>query len=33
MYAALDAGATEYIMKPFTKDILVGKLELAGIHP
>jgi two-component system chemotaxis response regulator CheY len=29
---ALDAGANEYVMKPFTKDILVGKLELAGIH-
>ena len=33
MMAALEAGATEYIMKPFTKDILLGKLELAGIHP
>ncbi len=33
MYAALKAGATEYIMKPFTKEILLGKLELAGIHP
>lgn len=29
---ALDAGANEYVMKPFTKDILVGKLELTGIH-
>jgi two-component system chemotaxis response regulator CheY len=29
---ALEAGANEYVMKPFTKDILVGKLELAGIH-
>ena len=29
---ALDAGANEYVMKPFTKDILVGKLELAGIY-
>jgi len=29
---ALDAGANEYVMKPFTRDILVGKLELAGIH-
>ncbi len=33
MVAALEAGANEYIMKPFTKDILVEKLELAGIHP
>ena len=30
---ALEAGANEYVMKPFTKDILVEKLELAGIHP
>jgi len=32
MVAALEAGANEYIMKPFTKDILVEKLELVGIH-
>ena len=32
MAAALEAGANEYIMKPFTKDILVEKLELVGIH-
>lgn len=32
MSAALEAGANEYIMKPFTKDILVEKLELVGIH-
>lgn len=31
--AALEAGANEYVMKPFTKDILVEKLQLAGIHP
>jgi len=30
---AMDAGANEYVMKPFTQDILVEKLELAGIHP
>jgi two-component system chemotaxis response regulator CheY len=29
---ALDAGANEYVMKPFTKDILLGKIELTGIH-
>ncbi len=29
---ALDAGANEYMMKLSTKDILVFKLELAGIH-
>src|SRR6202049_4807598 len=33
MAAALDAGANEYVMKPFTKEILVEKLQLAGIHP
>ena len=33
MTAALEAGANEYVMKPFTKDILVEKLELTGIHP
>jgi two-component system chemotaxis response regulator CheY len=32
MAAALEAGANEYIMKPFTKDILVEKLELLGIN-
>ena len=31
MAAALEAGANEYIMKPFTKDILVEKLQLVGI--
>jgi two-component system chemotaxis response regulator CheY len=29
---ALEAGANEYVMKPFTKDILVEKLQLLGIH-
>ena len=33
MTAALEAGANEYVMKPFTKDILVEKLQLVGIHP
>ena len=33
MAAALEAGANEYVMKPFTRDILIEKLELAGIHP
>lgn len=33
MAEALEAGATEYVMKPFTRDILVEKLQLAGIHP
>ena len=30
MAAALEAGANEYVMKPFTKDILVEKLQLVG---
>jgi two-component system chemotaxis response regulator CheY len=32
MTAALEAGANEYIMKPFTRDILVEKLELVGVQ-
>jgi two-component system chemotaxis response regulator CheY len=32
MAAALEAGANEYVMKPFTRDILADKLRLAGIH-
>jgi len=31
--SALEAGASEYIMKPFTKDIIREKLELVGILP
>jgi len=30
--AALSAGANEYLMKPFTKDALVEKLELLGVE-
>jgi two-component system chemotaxis response regulator CheY len=33
MTSALEAGANEYVMKPFTKDILLEKLELIGISP
>ncbi len=32
MAAALEAGANEYVMKPFTQDILVEKLQLAGVQ-
>jgi two-component system chemotaxis response regulator CheY len=32
MAAALEAGANEYVMKPFTKAILVEKLQMAGIR-
>ena len=31
MSSSLEAGADEYVMKPFTKDILKEKLELIGI--
>jgi two-component system chemotaxis response regulator CheY len=30
METALNAGANEYVMKPFTKDILLSKLEIVG---
>jgi two-component system chemotaxis response regulator CheY len=33
MAAALEAGANEYVMKPFTKEILLEKLQLVGLHP
>lgn len=33
MVAALEAGANEYVMKPFTKEILLEKLEMVGIRP
>jgi len=33
MASALEAGANEYIMKPFTKDILVEKLDYVGFAP
>jgi two-component system chemotaxis response regulator CheY len=33
MLAALEAGANEYVMKPFTKEILMEKLELVGLLP
>lgn len=29
---ALEAGANEYIMKPFTKEMIVEKLALMGMH-
>ncbi len=31
MQRALTAGANEYIMKPFTKDVLVDKLTMLGL--
>ena len=31
MARALDAGADEYVMKPFNKEILVDKLRMAGL--
>lgn len=31
MAAALEAGANEYVMKPFTEDIISEKLKLLGV--
>ena len=31
MVTALEAGANEYVMKPFTKEIITGKLRLLGL--
>ena len=31
MGRALAAGANEYVMKPFTKDVIQGKLKILGI--
>ena len=31
MVIALDAGANEYVMKPFTKEIIADKLRLLGL--
>jgi len=33
MVKALEAGADEYVMKPFTKDVILDKLRLLGIAP
>jgi two-component system chemotaxis response regulator CheY len=33
MASAMESGADEYVMKPFTKDILVEKLEFVGFSP
>ncbi len=33
MLKALDAGANEYVMKPFTVDILKEKLAMLGVIP
>jgi two-component system chemotaxis response regulator CheY len=27
---ALEAGADEFVMKPFTKEVILGKLDIAG---
>jgi two-component system chemotaxis response regulator CheY len=32
MVSALDAGANEYVMKPFTKDVILEKLAILGIE-
>jgi two-component system chemotaxis response regulator CheY len=33
MMEALAAGANEYVMKPFTKDVIQDKLRLLGVLP
>ncbi len=33
MAKALLAGVDEFVMKPFTREILVDKLRLIGVHP
>ena len=33
MATALEAGANEYIMKPFTRDVIEQKLALLGLTP
>ncbi len=30
--AAIDAGADEYVMKPFDRDTLASKLQIVGFH-
>ena len=32
MIKALDAGANEYVMKPFTREIILDKLQLIGFN-
>lgn len=32
MQQAFDMGADEYVMKPFTQDVIVGKLRLMGLQ-
>lgn len=31
MVRALEAGANEYVMKPFTKEVILEKLEMLGV--
>ena len=33
MARAIEAGANEYVMKPFTKDVIADKLALLGVLP
>jgi hypothetical protein len=32
MTRALEAGANEYVMKPFTSEVIAGKLALLGFE-
>ncbi len=33
MTGALEAGADEYVMKPFTADVIADKLSTLGLEP
>jgi two-component system chemotaxis response regulator CheY len=33
MVLAMEAGADEYLMKPFTRESIVEKLQLLGLEP
>ena len=33
MTAAMEAGADEYLMKPFEKEALVDKIQMVGLTP
>jgi two-component system chemotaxis response regulator CheY len=33
MARALEAGANEYVMKPFTKEVIADKITILGVMP
>jgi two-component system chemotaxis response regulator CheY len=32
MYKAMTAGANEYVMKPYTKEVILAKLDMMGLN-